>query len=300
MPVATSTVFGGTVTATNGNQPLSGISIASAPGTAMTDGNGGFILTVPGTIVTSLAVSLSGSGVLTRTLLLQGPGHTGIHLDVFQQDRSFDVSFYRKFARNGFEEPAQLQPIHRWTQAPTIYLKTVDEAGQPIDAVTLDTAARAFLGVAGIWSGDHFGLAGIERGTGTRQGVTGYITVKWLNPPATDICGRSNVAVDGGSIELNYLFQPVPGVSGSCGCNGSRIRPRSVRHELGHALGYWHTGDAIDLMSGLSDPRCDQLPSAREVAHARDMYSRPVGNTDPDNDPMGAQSVPFSRHMIVD
>jgi predicted Zn-dependent protease len=50
----------------------------------------------------------------------------------------------------------------------------------------------------------------------------------------------------------------------SCSCNGSAIRPGTARHELGHALGYYHTDSATDLMSGLPVSRCDASPSPRE------------------------------------
>ena len=88
--------------------------------------------------------------------------------------------------------------------------------------------------------------------------------MKWPTS-VPDFCGRSQVGVDGGWIELNYKV-------GFCGCNGSAMRPRTARHELGHALGYWHTSDPTDLMSGLSVQGCDQQPSARELAAAAYHY----------------------------
>jgi predicted Zn-dependent protease len=57
------------------------------------------------------------------------------------------------------------------------------------------------------------------------------------------------------------------------------IRPRTVKHELGHAFGYWHTGNAQDLMSGLAVSECDREPSAREVYHATVAYQTPIGTS---------------------
>ena len=68
-----------------------------------------------------------------------------------------------------------------------------------------------------------------------------------------------------------------------------------VRHELGHALGYWHTDAPTDVMSAVTWISNVQQPSARERAHAAIAYARPVGNTDPDTDPSGTISIAPSR-----
>lgn len=167
-----------------------------------------------------------------------------------------EIGFYRQIGCNAFDQPIQL--VRRWTLAPKVYLKTIDEAGAPIDTVTLDTVQNAMIDVAPRWTAGRFGLEGVLRGSDTREGQTGWITVKW--PVTTGIglsCGSSAVAVDGGSIELNYKIA-------SCACNGSAMRPRTARHELGHALGYYHTDSTNDLMSGLGVAGCDAGLSPRE------------------------------------
>jgi hypothetical protein len=49
------------------------------------------------------------------------------------------------------------------------------------------------------------------------------------------------------------------------------VYPRLIRHELGHAMGYYHTGDPGDVMYGraISRAACDALPSDRERRHAK-------------------------------
>jgi predicted Zn-dependent protease len=49
------------------------------------------------------------------------------------------------------------------------------------------------------------------------------------------------------------------------------VYPRLIRHELGHAMGYYHTDDVGDVMYGrsISTRSCDLLPSDRERRHAR-------------------------------
>ena len=175
-----------------------------------------------------------------------------------------DLGFYRQIGCNAFDTP--LQPVRRWAFAPKLYIRTIDEAGAAIDPVTLDTVAGAMGATATAWTGGRFGLAAIERGTETRVGQSGWITVKWpATAAAAPACGRADVASDGGTIELNYKVTP-------CACNGSAMRARTARHELGHALGYWHTDNAGDVMAGLQVFGCDASPSARELAAAVYQY----------------------------
>jgi hypothetical protein len=60
---------------------------------------------------------------------------------MIQEAGGFDLKFYWQFVRNGLDSTA-LQPIRRWTRNPSVYLRTVDEAGAPIDAETLDATER--------------------------------------------------------------------------------------------------------------------------------------------------------------
>lgn len=185
----------------------------------------------------------------------------------------FSQVFWDEFVHDGFEEPSALQPLRRLTSAPMLYLKTVDEAGNLIDLATLNTVQSAMRDVAAIWGGGQFGFAGVEQGTSTREGQRGWITAKWPNPSAGAFCGRSSIAVDGGAIELNYLRQDV-----TCGCGASRMRPRTAKHELGHAFGYYHTDSDGDLMRNGVSGCVDNQPSAREVYHASIAYQTQVGS----------------------
>lgn len=268
----------GHLSATNGGQPLAGvISKVGDVDSNVTDTSGTFSLRLAAG--RSQRLTLTGDAIVPRMVWLAVNGPRDLALDAFGAD-GFDLTFYRAYVRDGWESPNALRPLRRLTQAPKIYLRSIDEAGNAIDPVTLETAAAALIDTAAIWSGNRFALAGMERGTERRDGQSGWITVVWPNPVITGICGQSLVGVDGGRIDLNYLHI-------LCGCNGSKIRPLVVRHELGHSFGYFHTGAAGDLMSGLPVSQCDLQPSARERLYANYAYSRPVGNTDPDHDPIG-------------
>lgn len=95
------------------------------------------------------------------------------------------------------------------------------------------------------------------------------------------------MAVDGGWIELNYL-------NPRCACRNSRMGSATVRHEVGHALGFYHTDRTQDLMFNTLRT-CEGAASRNERLHAAIAYSRSIGNVDPDNDPdstVNARSLP--------
>jgi hypothetical protein len=97
----------------------------------------------------------------------------------------------------------------------------------------------------------------------------------------TGDCGKATLGSTTGRIELNYQ-------NTACSCDGNVVAPRTVRHELGHVYGYWHTAVRGGVMSrSWTKRQCDGRPSAREIEHAKYMYSRAVGNVDPDTDPAG-------------
>jgi len=265
----------GHVTATNGGQPLAGLAVDLGGQVATTDGAGGFAVQLapgaPGRLL------LSGAGIVPRSLLVAVGATREVSVEMFGP--GFDLDYFRKIARDGVDSPTNLQPLRRLVQAPTVYLRTVDEAGAAIDAATLNATAAALMSVGGSLT-----VTGVERGTETREGVAGWLTVKWPSPRLAGLCGRSSVGRDGGAIELNYL-------SPTCGCGASRIRPTHVRHELGHAFGLYHTDTASDLMTGSAVSECDRRLTAREQQYAGFLYARPVGNTDPDVDPAGAVTL---------
>jgi hypothetical protein len=176
----------------------------------------------------------------------------------------FEADFFRAFLQNGFEAPGQLEPVRLLRGPFRIYLRTHDNSGREVDALTLDVAQRILIEGATTWSGGTFGVTEVVRGAGTREKVPGWITVRWTAAPMVDRCGRSTVGVDGGYIELD--------ISGACSCGSpSGVYARLIRHELGHAMGYYHTDSPDDVMYGKSIPStaCNVTPSSRERLHAK-------------------------------
>lgn len=280
----------GHLTATNGGQALVGVQAAIGASSSLTDGAGSFRAELaPGS---SLRLALTGSGIVPRNLSVATAATRDLAVSAIALGGSFDLTFYRQFVRNGFERPSTLQPLRRWTQNPNIYLKTLDDAGVALDARTLDVTEATIRETVPLWTAGMF-AANVERGTGTKDGVTGWITVHWQSIhgvpfSGVEFCGNAVVGANPGTINLAY--------AGICRCVGVEITPLIVRHEVGHAMGFWHTDSVNDLMNGAGTNACDQKPSARERAHAAIAYTRPVGNLDPDSDPVGSVAL---RPMVV-
>ena len=198
------------------------------------------------------------------------PSPTAPSLTATVDASAVESGFFQAFLQNGFESPARLEPIRVLKGPLRIYLRSQDDAGRTIDDDTLSVTERILRDSATIWSGETFGVDEFARGIGTREKIPGWITVKWRSAPQDDRCGRSTVGIDGGFIEFN-LSRP-------CSC-GSLVNlyPRLIRHELGHAMGYYHTDSIDDVMYGQSIPAdaCDVLPSNRERRHARIAHGAP-------------------------
>ena len=202
-------------------------------------------------------------------------------IDLLPDGGGFSVSFYRQMVRNTFDAPTRMEPLRRQRQAPRIYIRTIDEGGRAIDSSTLRIVVESLSGgIVEAFSGGRFNLLGIEQGTETRVGMPGWITVRWPTSLPEGRCGQASVGGDW--IELVDL------PSRCASRTGGGTYPRLVKHELGHAMGFWHTDDRNDVMFNASTNDNDNNPSVRERLHARIAYQRPIGSTDIDVDPIGA------------
>lgn len=273
-PIVTPTAvtLTGRLTATNGGQALPGVQAALGATTVTTGGDGAFITVQPP--IASARLSLTGPSILPRTLMIALTGSRDLPVDAIALNGPFDLGFYQAFARDRLESAA-LQPLRHWTTHPNLYLQT------GADARTLDMVENVARASVTEWSNGRLGVATVERGEGSRVGQAGWLTI--LFSQEVGHCGVADVGLSGGSI----TFYPN---TVNCGCGGYQVRPTAVRHEMGHAMGFFHTADTADIMFPIAS-QCDIPITPRERYHAAIAYNRPVGNLNPDDDPTSSVSL---------
>jgi hypothetical protein len=131
-------------------------------------------------------------------------------------------------------------------------------------------------------TGGQLEAGSIETGSEERPQQRGVINVLFIHEPESEFCGRALVGADPGRITLNY---DDPGCTTRCGI----IAPRTVAHEVGHAMGFFHVAEGTVLSTVWYDRDCGVTSfSAAERYHAKVAYARPPGNTDVDVDPSSA------------
>jgi hypothetical protein len=230
----------------------------------------------------SALLSLTGAGIVPRTLRVAATGNRDMSVNAIATGTGFDLNFYRQLVRDATESPI-LQPLRRWTTSPNLYLQT----GAGADDRTLNMIEQVARNAVPQWTGGTLNVAAVERGPGSRAGQAGWLTIQFATDPR--YCGLSDVGLDGGVITL-YPRTP------NCGCQVYPVKPASVRHEVGHALGFYHTDSVNDVMNATAN-QCDNPLSAREIYHAGIAYARTVGNQDPDTDAAGVVNLAPMRKV---
>jgi hypothetical protein len=269
----------GTVVDTLSGEAVSGATLSFSGGASIAaTGNGAWMLEGTGTS-SNPTVTVAAPGYVTRetTVRWSSGGRADVRLDLIADRSPFTLTFFRQFVRNGFEEPDSLKAIRRWTRAPNFYVDARNpQTQQPLTSSEVASIQNAIRQAVPQVTGGQFEAGTIEIATQSRARRADYVNVVFVHEPDGDYCGQALVGANPGEITMNYDL-----CRSTCGA----FSPETLAHEVGHAMGFWHT-NGPGIMHPDRIRRCSNLQfSDTERLHARVAYARPPGNTDTDRDP---------------
>ena len=280
-----STIRGIVVEALTG-APIDGATLSFSTGgstvTLTTSGGGAWESAeprLPGDVI----FEVSARGYVTRRTHLSSVSAGGdVRVDLIRESSPFSLDFYRQLIRNQLDAPGTLQPLKRWSKNPNFYVNVNNpRSGGELSSGERDAIRNVIHGSVRQMSGGHLSAGSIEFGSGPRAEKAGVVNVTFVDDAANQFCGWSRVGHDPGLITLN--------LAGHCDTPCGTLSPRTLAHEVGHALGFYHVSSGTILSTSWSPRDCGSTTlSSVEEHHARVAYSRRSGNRDPDYDPLTA------------
>jgi hypothetical protein len=279
----------GTIVDTSGRGAIAGAQITpSWELAAVTSGSDGTysLAAVPNPPTNPYKLTVTSAGFVPRETWVtwERAARTNVTLDIIRDAAPFSMDFYRQLVRGTYDQPGAPWPVLRWDVAPKFYLKTVDQNGRPIEPEVLSVVREALHRAVPAYTGGKLNTEVVESGVEVRAEIDGWVNIDIVRDPnEVRTCGTAFIGRNPSTITL---FNDV------CSCGSRKIPGATVMHEVGHVLGYFHVSDENSVMYPFIPGNCppgDLSPS--ESFHAAIAYSRPRGNTDPDNDPASGRQV---------
>ena len=158
---------------------------------------------------------ITGSPIVPRTLTAAVRGPRELAVDSIALGGQFDLEFYRQLVRDAYDNAGVRRPLYRLARVPSIYCEPSIRAAARSATQSIPSSIALTQSIVD-WSGGTFSRPIVERGTDSRESVSGWQTVKWDSDPNGQHCGMADIAREGGVI----TFWPrTPGA-------GARASPR--------------------------------------------------------------------------
>ncbi len=269
---------------------------------ATTGTDGGFEASIAGN-GKPIRVKVSADGFITRTTGILDKTHT-VTIDIIEDKPPFSSDYYGQLVYHtntafNLTERDDPQPSRQWIMNPKIYIKTtysiynngvfMESGTEIVPQTALDKVSESLPVIFREVTGGRLEIDTVEYGTDRlHQGENGWITI--------DLFDRTNNPQPFSGSAANWLMTSIMSgmiILGTTAVTDTNtycpiIGAGLIFHETGHCLGLGHTVniDRPNMMAGgLGCVVSETHFSSMEQYHAQIMYSRPRGNTYPDNDP---------------